>query len=614
MFFKLIADTFSISRDSDHFIQLKTLKKPNTEDQIWISIEIIGDSKFARSTAQNIFDTIDEVYFDQYELSAYERFEQALKEVNIILNNLKEKRKKDFGKINAIIAVFTEQELHITQAGDSEAYLIRNGKFSMISEGLSSKSKDLFVNIASGELGTDDKLIFSTGRLLRIATHSQIVGLFADGVAEAVEATRELTMSDEGFSIGVICMHVKLLQKSSEKRESVSTNKIWIQFKEIIKTVTGFLMKKTSGSKSNVNKKNILFAIIAVLVILVISVSVLMDSSRNKAIREEYRTKIEQLDQDLHVANTKGYANDKETANATLAKVEKDARDILETSYFRAETLALLDKIQDTRDNINNTDRLKQLAPYVDLTTKREDVKALGLISLDNNFFVYEYNRLYEVILDQVLDARTIDDTEVVIAATAMEDQGVLVFLTQSGRVMEYVDKLIRFANTEDQAWKSGIAVAAYGKYIYVLNPDDNQIYKYARLRSKYSSGSGYNNDADLSQSISMAIDGDIYILKEGGQIIKIYKGKQQPFRIEDLAVDISEATQIFTLPELDNLYLLDAKNKRVVILEKNDSGVSRYYGQVVFEELENVKKIYVEKNENILHVLTDKEIYKIDI
>lgn len=614
MFFKFIVDTFSVARDSDHFIQLKTLKKPRTEDQVWVAIEIIGDSKYARSTAQSIIDTMDEVFFDNYELNAYERFEKTLKEVNIIYDNLKEKRKKSFGKINAVIAVFSGQDLHLTQSGDAEAYLIRNNKFSMISEGLGSKANDLFVNIASGELMADDKLIFSTGRLLRLATHSQIVQLFSDGVAEAVEAVRELAMVDEELSIGAVCIHTKLLKKPGTKLESVYENKIWIKFKEIVGAGINFIKEKTGHKKSKVNKKNILISIALVLVLLVISVSFLMDSRRNKALRKEYQVKIEQLHQDLHVANTKGYANDKETANAILDKVEKEAREILETNYFRADTLLLLDKIQDTRDNINNTDRFEELAPYIDLAAKQDDIKALGFVNLDDNFFVYEYNKLYEVILDQVLDPRLIDDTEIVIAAASMEDQDVLVFLTQSGRVMEYVDGLFRFANTEDQAWKSGMDISAYGKYIYILNPEDSQIYKYSRLRNKYSNASEYNSDADLTSAISIAIDGDIYVLKEGGTIVRIYKSKQQPFRIEDLAVDISGSTQIFTMPELDNLYLLDPVNKRVVILTKSDSGASRYYGQVIFEELEDVQKIYVEKNESKLFVLTDQEIYRIDI
>ncbi len=618
MSFKLIADTFSVSRDSTSFIQLKTLKKPKTNDQVWLAIEIVGDSKYGRSTVQSIIDTMEEVFFSDSELSAYERFEQSLKEVNLIIKHLKEKRAKSFGKINAIIAVFSGDELHITQSNEAEAYLIRRNKFSMISDGLSSRSADLFVNIASGELMSDDKLIFSTARLLRLATHSQVVQLFGDGVAEAIESIRDLAMANEELSLGAVAIHSKLIQQRSDSSEDREGHPFFVKahstLKSIFTSLKGKIPEKLMGGKSNANRKNILIALAVVIVLLALSVSILMDSRRTRAVREEYRIQLGELNQDLHVANTKGYANDKETANSILDKVDEEARMILETNFFRAEALALLDKIQDTRDSINNTDRLKELAPYIDLRTKKPDVKALGIVSLDDNFFVYEYNRLYEVILDQILDPRQIDDTEVVIASTAMNDQDALVFLTQSGRVIEFVDGLFRFANTEDQAWKSGIDLAAYGKYIYLLSPENDQIYKYARLRSKYSSASEYNNGADLSGAISIAIDGDIYVLKEGGNIIRLYKSKQQPFKIEDLAVDISEATQLYTSTELDNLYILDTVNKRVVIVTKSSSGFSRYYGQVVFEDLDNIQGFYVEKSENKLHILTESEVYKIDI
>ena len=176
-----------------------------------MAIEIVNDSKYARAIAQSIIDTMDEVFFDHYELSAYERFEQALKEVNIIIKNLKEKRKKSFGQINAIMAVFSGQELYITQSNTAEAYLLRRDKFSMISEVLSSRSDDLFVNIATGELMSDDKLIFATARLLRLATHSQLVQLFNDGVAVAVESIRELSLGNDELSMGVTCIHITLM-------------------------------------------------------------------------------------------------------------------------------------------------------------------------------------------------------------------------------------------------------------------------------------------------------------------------------------------------------------------------------------------------------------------
>ncbi len=615
MFFKLIADTFSVARDSEHFIQLKALKKPKTEDQVWIALEIVGDGKFARATAQSILETLEAVFFDHMELNAYERFEAALKETNLIINNLKEKRGKGFGKINAILAVFTGQELHITQANDAEAYLIRNGKLSLVSEGLSSRSADLFVNIASGELRPDDKLIFATGRLLRIATHSQLVQTFGDGVTEAIEALREVAMGDEELNLGTICIHAKLLQKPEVSIAPKTRNPLLLKAKELLDSAMGFVKEKTGDRLSQFSKRNALIALVLTVAVLMGSVSFLMGYQRKKAISDEYRTKIEGLYQDVQIANTKGYANDKAGANAILEKIDTEARAILDANYFRAETLALLDKVQEVRDSINHTDRLKDLAPYVDLKAKKQDAKAVGLVSLSDNFYAFGYNTLFEIILDQVMDPRTIDDTEIVIAGAAMEDQKIIAFLTQSGRLIEYDKGQFRFANTEDSKWKGGVDIAAYGKNIYILNPGNNQIYKYSRLSSKYSGATDYNGDAEIKDAISLAIDGDIFILKKGGAITRIYKSKTQPFKIDDLAVDLSDVTQIFTVPELDNIYLLDTKNKRIVILTKPDSyGTSKYYGQLVFDKINDVQDFYVEKGEKKLYLMTSQEIYRIDI
>ena len=621
MSFKYLADTFSVARDSNHFIQLKSLKKPRVDDQVWLAFEIVGDTKFARSTVQNIIDTVEEVYFDNLELDAYERFERALKEINIIYKSIKDKRgAKSLGTISAIIAIFAGGELHLTQSKDAEAYLIRKGKLSLVSEGLSGKSEDLFVNIASGELLPEDKVLFCTSRLLRLATHSQIAELCEDGITEALDSIRELVLSDSDLSIGITCVHAKLPSRGISKSRS-SGNRYLDKIKKALSSAFGFIgdkfggkISKKIGIKSDFNKNTILAIILVIILALIISVSFLMDGRRDGALREEYRLRIEAMSQDLHTANTKGYANDKETANAILGKVEAEAREILETNFFRAEALALLDKIQETGDSINNTVRLSDVTPYVDLSEKRENIEAIGLLNLDDNFFAYEYNALYEVILDQVLDPKTIDDTEIVMAGSAMEDMGLLVLLTQSGRIIEYDDGQFRFASTEDESWKPGIDLAAYGKYVYMLSPSTNQIYKYSRLRSQYSSATEYNSDAEIQDAISFAIDGNIYVLNNGGEIIQLFKSKKQSFEIEDLATDISEATKIYTSPELDGLYILDPVNKRVTIVQKDVGLGGRYQGQIYFDDLEDVQDIYVEKNENKLYLLTKKEIYEVDI
>ncbi len=618
MSFKILADTFSVARDSSHFVQLKTLKSPRTEDQIWVSFKIEGDTKYARSTMQDMIDTLDEVFFDHLDVDVYERFENALKEVNLTYKTLKEKRgPKSVGSVSAIIAVFSGSELHLTQSSDAEAYLIRKGKLSLVSEGLSGKAEDLFVNIASGELLPEDKILFSTSRLLRLATHTQIAQMCSEGVTEALDAIRELVLSDNELSIGVTCISTKLPHRAgASTSKSRGQNQLLATITKYWGIVANFAHDKLKfgGRKLPMEKNNILIAIGSVIIILFLSVSFLLNGQHDSQIREEYKIRIEAMHQDLSVANTKGYANDKETANAILAKVEVDAKAILDSKYFRSEALALLDRVQSSRDSINNTKRITDIKPFVDLSTKRESVEALGFVNLDDNFFAYEYNALYEVILDQVLDPKTIDQTEIVIDGTAMEDQGVIALMTQAGRIIEYYDGQFQFVGTDDETWKSGVDIAAYGRNLYILNPTDNQIYKYSRARSKYGNATDYNLDANLDGAISLAIDGNIYILKEDGEIIKIFKGEQQTFEIEDLATDISSATQLLTLPEHKNLYVLDIENRRVVILEKEVGPGARYMGQVYFEDLPDVQGFYVDKKEDKLYLLTKKAIYQVEI
>ncbi len=617
MSFKILADTFSVARDSSNFVQLKTLKSPRTQDQIWVAFKIEGDTKYARSTVQSLVDTLDEVFFDNLNVDVYDRFENALKEVNLTFKNLKEKRgAKSVGSLSGIIAVFSGAELHLTQSAEAEAYLVRKNKLSMISEGLSGKSTDLFVNIATGELMPEDKIIFSTSRLLRLATHSQLAQMCRDGVVEALDSIRELVLSEPELSTGVVCISTKLPHraKAGAGKQVAGENFIVSELRRVWNIVYSFIDEKIQSKGIKLKKNNILLALGGVVLLLILSVTFLLNGRHDAQLREEYKIRIEAMNQDLHVANTKGYANDKETANAILEKVETEARLIMEGDFFRAEALALLEKVENTRDSINNTKRVSKLTPYVDLSTKRESVEALDLVNLDENFYALEYNALYEVILDQVLDPKTVDPTEVVINATAMDDQGVIVLMTQSGRMIEYQDGEFKFVNTDDEVWKKGVDFAAYGRFLYILNPTDNQIYKYSRLRNKYSSSSEYSIDADLSGALSIAIDGSIYVLREGGDIVKIFKGEQQLFEIEDLGADISEATAIFTTPEQQNLYILDPINKRVVITEKEVGPGARYLGQVFFEDIEDVQSFYVNKTEDRLYLLSKKAIYEVEL
>ena len=617
MSYKILADTFAVARDSSHFVQVKTLKNPHSQDEVWVTFKIEGDTKYARATMQGLLDTLDAVFFDHYEMDVYDRFENALKEVNLTYKTLQEKRgANSMGTISAIIAVFSGNQLHLTQSHEAEAYLVRRGKLSLISEGLASRSPDLFVNIASGELMPEDKIIFATSRLLRLATHNQLAQMCSEGVIEALDSLREVALSDPELSIGIACLSAKLAhQRPGTPSHHEKPNAMMAWLHQMWDKGMALVEKKTEGKKLPIQKSNLLIGIGILLLLLIISATFLVNNHRDAAIREEYTMRIDKLRQDINTANTKGYANDKETANVILDRVEKDAKAILEANYFEDEVLGLLEKVDTTRDSINNVKRLGDMKPYADLSTKRENVEALGLVGLEGNLFAYEYNALYKVVLDKVMDAKKIDENEVVIKGSAMPDQNLIAFLTQSGRLIEYVEDEFRFASTEDETWKKGVDLAAYNNFIYLLSPSNNQIYKYTRLRTGYSPANEYNLNADLKDAKALAIDGSIYVLKKGGDIIKIFKGEQQDFKIEDLGADLSEAEDIFTLPDQKNLYVFDPKNKRVVVLQKDaEENTARYISQYKFDTIDDMQGFYVTEDESKMYLVSKKYIYEVGL
>lgn len=616
MAFKFLADHFSITRDSNHFIQIKTLKHPHVSDEVWVAFAVEGESRFARATVQDLMDTFETVFFDHLQTKAYERFENALREVNLIYQNLKEKRgAQAMGQMSAVIAVFCGSELHLAQCHEAEAYLIRKEKLSHISEGLAGRGEDLFINIASGEVMPEDKIIFSTSRLLRSMSQTQLVQSCRDGVTEAIDSIREYMMESTQMSLGVSCIHVQIPYRGRPGM-ALTPSGFWGKLQSLwgkLLALAPFPEGKKEGPTPPLNRNTLLAVILVIVLILVISVTMLLDRRHNRDLREEYRQQLQTLNSKLDNATVQGHAGEKETANALLDKVEEEANTILKNEFYRTEALELLNKVQTTRDEINNTLRLKAPLPYADLSAKNPQAKALGLTSLDGKPFAFELQQLYEIILDQVLDPKPLTEEGALAHATSMEDLDSLIFLTQAGQVIEFRDGEFDALNTQDQSWKNGVDIGAYGRFLYILNPNENQIYKYSRGNSSYSVASNYNIDADLKEAVSLSVDGNVYVLTQSGEILKLFRGKKEKFEVEGLGIDLQGATKIFTTQELDHLYLLDPKHQRVVVLQKNVGPGARYKGQVQFEGLE-LKGLYVDQEETMLYVLSPTALYKVNL
>ena len=110
--FNIISDTLTKTSENHHY-DLITLERDDFNEKVWINLEIIGNGTIAESIKRIIQISFEDIFFVNPQKDTYERLEETLKEVNLLLKNLKEKNEKnDFCKINAIIAVLEGQNLH----------------------------------------------------------------------------------------------------------------------------------------------------------------------------------------------------------------------------------------------------------------------------------------------------------------------------------------------------------------------------------------------------------------------------------------------------------------------------------------------------------------------
>ena len=116
---------------------------------------------------------------------------------------------------------------------------------------------------------------------------------------------------------------------------------------------------------------------------------------------------------------------------------------------------------------------------------------------------------------------------------------------------------------------------------LYFLTPSTNGLLKSFVLEGgEYSKPvSWLKEDRDLSNAVSFAVDGSVYVLENTGRILKFEAGKIVEFSLSAFDGTIGPSSAIYTDSLSSLVYVLDAKAVKMIVLSKD--GV--YQGQYSF-------------------------------
>jgi hypothetical protein len=162
----------------------------------------------------------------------------------------------------------------------------------------------------------------------------------------------------------------------------------------------------------------------------------------------------------------------------------------------------------------------------------------------------------------------------------------------------------------EGDSDRSGTILKSYGSYLYILNPEKRNIYRYLLKDGELSEPIGWlidKQDLDFSSIESMAIDGDMWITDKDGNIFKYTQGKKQEFSVKNISEEFDGPIKITTSEESEYLYILDKNKKKLTILQKD----GEFVREIVSESLASGENIVTSKENEVL-VVSGSLIYKI--
>lgn len=161
---------------------------------LFVVIEVLGPSRQAEEVADLVIETVGHSYFnDDHKGSSSDQFEYAVKATNKQLSEYTSQGNAAWvGKMSAVVAVLSGQQLHLSQTGSAQAYLYRSGHQVTVtdSQGNKENSQPLktFAHIAAGNMRIGDRLVFSTPALLHHIAESDLNQLVSDNQPHSVVA------------------------------------------------------------------------------------------------------------------------------------------------------------------------------------------------------------------------------------------------------------------------------------------------------------------------------------------------------------------------------------------------------------------------------------------
>lgn len=495
--------------------------------------------------------------------------------------------------------------------------LKRNGQTKKI---LSSSTE---IKIVTGSFKSDDQIIL-INQAGSILVDEMMAILAKDPSLEKLVSDMSLSQENNknpGTSLAFLTYQDKILEVVEKPKFKIKKLILYFYLakkliKKIItlaKKIPPFVKKIYVLLKKQDRKKMLIFLATFIFLIALIFGTITLISKQRQKVVNNIKEKIATINQEtqnidqlvLQQPLTAREKSQKSLQALESLKKEKNNQESLK--IIEAE----IERVQKLIAEISGDNSLDQLSIAFNL----ENFLGKKIEVEDDQIFILENSgqEILKITADQNKERISLENDDLIRDFTISDKK--LFVLSKGIKLLdlEQEEKTFKQIKEEGESDKTAEYLNSFGPYLYVLNRDKRNIYRYYYNNDQLSDPIGWLVDkqgVNFDNISDLTIDGDLWLADKTGGLLKFSRGYSTDFKITGLDQLPSNHLSLSANENENFIAVLEKQNKRLLILTKDGQLIS----EIKSNELAGVSSIALSGDGQKIYALSGSVVYGVDL
>ncbi len=312
-------------------------------------------------------------------------------------------------------------------------------------------------------------------------------------------------------------------------------------------------------------------------------------------------------DSDL-IYNNRVAAQEKLSSAENILKTLNDK----EKKYLGDEYQKLEDSYQKISDKLSLITVVKNNGAWLDLKTAKSDADPQNLVFANNQLYLGNNSSLiYTVNTGNKNVAEIGQNNFPGNPRFPIFEKGLAYFWSDSNIIAINNQNSISISIIEPNTIKEVGAIGVYNGRVYILDKNAGQVYKFSIKDNIFKTPEPRLKNP-VGDIIDFAIETKgaksyIYLLIKNGSLERFYDGTKDSLALKTVEPALTQADRLISL---NNFYILDKNNKRLVVFDKSGNFVKQFK----LETDGTIKDVAIDEVGKKAYILSDAKIYQLGL